>query len=75
MALNEKIVQEFNKLGFCKTNEWAKDKLVDCTNDFFPDFEDRSGFRSSHIYIRKEDQLLVTPLEGHTITYTKFNFE
>ena len=75
MVLQEKIVPEFNKRSFCKTKAWAKDKLVDCTTNYFPDFEDKPGLKTRHIYVRKEDQLLVTPKEGDTVIYNKLNFD
>ena len=74
MVLQERLVSEFNKMNFCNTKAWIKDKLVDCTKNFFPEFEDKVGLKTSHSYVRKDNQLLVMPKTGDTVIYNKLNF-
>jgi hypothetical protein len=73
LALNEKIIQEFNRMKMCNSTKWEKNVWIDCTKNFFYGFEEKKGYTVVHAYKRKGNELLVKYKEVGTTKYKRIN--
>ena len=65
------LVKEFNKVGNCKFKDWKIGEAVDCTHNYFIDFEEGVGYKTKHTYVLRGDEMIVLDSESETSVYKR----